>query len=66
MCIYPVGDGANRVLTKSAICVSHCKNRIAYCIEDMFSLYAISQITEDMYYQFKTLCKFELNKWLLS
>lgn len=41
-------------------------NRIAYCIEDMFSLYAISQITEDMYYQFKTLCKFELNKWLLS
>ena len=41
-------------------------NRIAQCIEDMFSLYAISQITEDMYYQFKTLCKFELNKWLLS
>ena len=22
MCIYPVGDGANRVLTISAICVS--------------------------------------------
>lgn len=41
-------------------------HRISLCIKEMFSIYAISQITEDIYYQFKTLCNFNLNKWLLD
>ena len=35
-------------------------------IEEMFSIYAISQITEDIYCQFRIICRANLNKWLMS